>query len=303
MGRLIAPLTLWSPTLPETGDPWREILRDAIEQVSEQPLVGTKYRSAVDAAAAKRGLRFPLPNEPALRFVELIQRYSDVVSIARRPGQDFLVVPAGRSDLLAEGVQTRPYGIRPDLFEAFTFVGESRAYYDPVQDKVVWQSARGVSSPPESWVAIESPTLEGEIKLRRDFVESLSPDSNTRARFDEALASTRPLQAFGIVVKETGVQRKWHAFRVERVLERIESWAKSHAIDWRGAWLSERRNEHISERTNFGANPSAAANSAVATNERDALTALFSGLDAADIQRISIPLDLVLKAFSSHRKP
>jgi hypothetical protein len=303
MGRLVAPLTFGSSTLPETADRWREILRDAIEQVGAQPLVGTQYRSAVDAAAAKHGLQFPPPNEPALRFVELIQRYPDIVSIARRPGQDFLVVPAGRSDLLTEGVQHRPYGIRKDLFEAFTFVGESRAYYDQSQDKVVWQSARRVSSPPESWIAIECPTLESEIKLRRDFVESLSPDSDMRVRFDEALASTRPLQAFGVVVRETGVQRKWHAFRIESVLARMESWARSHAIGWKDAWLTEGRNERLPERTNLGADPSAAANPAVATNESDPLKTLFSGLDAADIQRISIPLDLVLKAISAHRKP
>jgi hypothetical protein len=282
--------------LPEIADPWREILRDAVEQIGGQPCVGTKFRSSVDAAAARQGLRFPPPNEPDLRFVELIERFPDIVSIARRPGQDFLVAPAGRTDLLAEGVQRRPYGIRRDLFEAFTFVGDGRLYYDKVLDKVVWQTDREASTPPDSCVPIEAPTLEGEIQLRRDFVASLPEDSGIRARFEKAFTYPRPLQAFGMVVREVGVQRKWHAFRTERVIERIESWARSRAIPWKDAWLTEGRSERLSEPANFRASAS------VGSHERDPLQVLFSGLDAADIQRISIPLDLVLKAISSSRK-
>jgi len=280
--------------LSEIADPWREILRDAIQQNGGQPCIGTKYRSAVDVAAAKQGLRFPPPSEPYLRFVELIQRYPEIVSIARRPGQDFLVAPAGRTDLLAEGVQRRPYGIRRDLFEAFTFVGEGHPYYDKVLDKVVWEPDGEGSSP--SCVAIEPPTLEGEIKLRRDFLASLSDDPAIRDNFEKALVSPRPLQTFGIAVRERGLQRKWHAFRTERVLERIESWARSQGIAWKDAWLTEGRSERVSQSTNVG------ASSPAGVHESDPVQVLFSKLDAADIQRISIPLDLVLKAISPSRK-
>ncbi len=287
----------------EAADPWRQVLRDALGENVTQPVVGTRFRSAVDTAAAKHGLQFPPSNEPDLRFIELIQRHSDVVSIHRRPGQDFLVVPAGRSDLVAGVTLGRLYRIREDLFEAFTIItadGEGRPYYDKELDKVVWK--KWIGAPvglPDSLVAIDPATLQGEIELRRDFVASLPQQSDARSRLSEALTTPRPLQSFGRVVKEVGVQREWHTFRSDRLLLRIQSWAKDHGIEWKDAWLTEGSTREPSLRPkNLEVLASASTRS-----ERDPLQVLFSGLDAADIQRIAIPLDLVLKAISLSRKP
>jgi len=84
----------------DTADPWREILREAIQANPTRPVVGTHFRAAIKSAASKRGLQFPPFGEPELRFIQLLERYPDVVAILRRPGQDFLVGPVGRSDLL-----------------------------------------------------------------------------------------------------------------------------------------------------------------------------------------------------------
>jgi len=112
-----------------SADPWRAILQEALA-TNPPPVVGTHFRSAVDTAAAKHELRFPPAGQPVLRFIQLLERYPDVVSILRRPGQDFLVAPSDRADLLAKGIQDRFFGIRNDLFQAFTIISENQAFYD-----------------------------------------------------------------------------------------------------------------------------------------------------------------------------
>ena len=223
----------------ETTDLWREILREAIQVNSTQPVIGTHFRAAIDSAADKRGLQFPPSGEPELRFIQLLERYPDVVSILRRPGQDFLVGPAGRSDLLVKGIQTRPYGIRHDLFQAFTTVSHNRPYYDKSADQVVWQKPGEAQVLPDSWVAIEPTTEAAETQMRRDFAETLAEQSARRSQLLDALTHPLPLQAFGRAVKDAGLQREWHSFRTERVLERIQRWARDKQIEWKDAWLTE----------------------------------------------------------------
>src|ERR1017187_7201624 len=89
-------LCVWGFSVSEgTADAWRAILREAVA-ANPPPVVGTHFRSAVDFAAAKHQWRFPPAEETGLRFIQLLERYPDVISILRRPGQDFLVAPADR---------------------------------------------------------------------------------------------------------------------------------------------------------------------------------------------------------------
>lgn len=274
---------------------WRLILREAVGETTK-PIIGTHFRQAVDTAAAKLGLRFPPDTDQKLRFIHLIQRYPDVVSLMRRPGQDFLVVPTGRSDLLAQGVQGRLFGIRRDLFEAFTVVASGNCpYYDKLSDKVIWRRTDAVDELSASQVSIEPTTLESEIVLRRKFVDSLSDQPDASSDLSLSLATAMPLRDFGKTVKDVGVQRKWHSFRTERVVERLQRWAEDKHIEWKDAWLIEGLNERGRSRE---ADP---VTSPTVRPESDAINILLSGLDAADIQRITIPLDLVLKALSASR--
>ena len=138
-------------------------------------------------------------------------------------------------------------------------------------------------------------TETAEIQLRRDFTETLEQVA-TRSKLLEALTKTRALVAFGIAVRKAGLQRKWHSFRTERVLDKIQRWATDKRIEWNVMWLAERTGGYAREKQ-------ASLSSGTPTYaEPDPLQVLFSGLDAADIQRISIPLDLVLKAVSSSKK-
>ncbi len=282
----------------ETDDPWRGILSEAITANSTGPVIGTHFRNAVRIAASKRGLQFPPVEEPELRFVQLLERYPDVVSLLRRPGQDFLVVPPGRSDLLAAGIQQQPYGIRRDLFVAFTLVSDRRPYYDKAADGVLWKGPGEANSLPESLVPIEPATEEAEIQLRSDFANTV-PEQR-KSPLLTALSNPHPLQVFGRKVKEAGLQRSWHIFRTERMVGKIQRWASLKQIEWKDAWLTERPPDYY--RKMQASSSEAPIREAPIRVEGDPLKLLFSALDAADIQRISIPLDLVLKAISPPKK-
>jgi hypothetical protein len=295
MGRVCAPYTfLGDRMLEETADPWREILRDTINAHTVWPVPGAQFRVALNSAAHKRALQFPPAGEPRMRFVQLLERYPDVVAILRRPGQDILVAPAGRSELLAKGIQNEFYGIRHDLFGAFTIVSENRPYYDKAVDRVEWLNAGEEPASGSTWIPVERPTSTGEVKLRRDFAES-PENSASRSLLLNALESPLPFQAWSGAIKATGLQRSWHVFRTKRLQEKIQRWARDNGIEWKEAWLTERPTAF----TPMKSRPSFSV--PLQRKDGDPVQLLFSGLDAADMQRISIPLDLVLKAISSSK--
>lgn len=274
----------------ETSDPWREIISDAIRENSSEPMIGTHFRGNVDSAASKRGLRFPPAEQPQLRFIELLERYPDIVSVLRRPGQDFLVVPSGRSDLLSQGIQDRLYGVRRDIFEAFTIISADRPFYDKNTDQIVWRKAEETVT--DSLVPIQPPSETAEVQLRREFAQGVPEQSSVLLA---ALNDPRPLQAFSRAIKSSGLQRRWHSFRTERLVQKIQKWARDNKIDWNNSWLTDRPPD-LPRRAPLVSTGTAAR------PERDPLQVLMSGLDAADIQRISVPLDLVLKAIAASKR-
>jgi len=275
------------------GDPWPEVLREALASTT-QPVIGTHFRAAVTAAAAKRDLQFPPPAEPQLRFIQLIQRYPDTLSVLRRPGQDFLVVAAGRTDLFAKGLEGRLYGLRRDLFQAFSVIGYNRPFYDKNTDRVTWQKSGDPAPPTDSCVPIPPATQDSEVQLRRDFADALHDRPEVRTKLTLTLENALPLQAFSGAVRELELQKEWHTFRTERLVDKIERWARDNKIEWKDAWLTQGPSDHTWKQV-------------VRVDSRvdaqvDALRVLLSGMDAADMQRVSIPLDLVLKAITSSRK-
>jgi len=278
---------------------WRGILREAIA-ANPPPVVGTHFRSAVDFAAAKHDLCFPPPEEQWLRFIQLLERYPDVVSVLRRPGQDFLVAPAERADLLARRVQDGLFGIRHDFFQAFTIISENRPCYEKTSDRVLWLGAESGQAAPDSLVPIAPATLAAETKLRRDFIGELQEPS--RSQLLSTLEGPSPLQAFGRRVQETRLQIQWHSFRTKRVVERMQHWASENKIDWKDAWLTPGRTSNVEKERSALAIRTQSGHVDSAPAGHEPLHLLLSRLDAADIQRIAVPLDLVLKVLSATRR-
>jgi len=279
--------------VPEVDTEWSEILRQAVGIEPAQPIVGSRFRKIVSELAAERGRSFPPEGESALKFIQLLERWPEIVSIMRRPGQDFIVAPAGDSDVLTNEIKDQLFGIRRDLFDAFTTISKALPLYDKTQDRVVWRSgeiaAHLVTS---NFVPIPKSSEEDAIQLRREFAESRL--EAVRVSLIASLSDGKPLQAFGRAIKQTGLQIEWHSFRTKRVLEQLQQWANSNGIEWKAVWLTGKDDRARSVQLR-----SCEQTSAI---DQDALKALLSSLEPADMQRISIPLDLVIKAFKHSQK-
>jgi hypothetical protein len=202
-----------------------------------------------------------------------------------------LLVPAGRTDVLASEPQAASVSIRVDLFAAFTqFRTGQVPYYDRDQDRVIWVAEADKREAP-NLVPIPPATVESETQLRQEFIENVpAPLSD---QLSSVLKGVSPLFLFGREIRNNGLQRKWHIFRTERVMEKIQRWATDSKIAWKDAWLTSNRILPPTFRK------------AVSATESDveALSALLTRLDASELQRISIPLDLVLKALKPRREP
>jgi hypothetical protein len=282
----------------QEGDPWAAILLEAVSTGAAEATVGTKFRQAVARAASKRGVEFPPPEEPKLRFIQLLQRYPTILSVFRRPGQDFLVIPAGRSDLVAKRDEAL-YAIRPDLFRAFTTISwgqpdEKHANYDPSTDSVIWRGYE--SGAPGCGVPVPLTTQEAELLLRREFAQVTKGPSAASEELLVALSGTSPLQAFSKTIKGFALQREWHSFRTARIVERLQLWAKENQLDWNDAWLVE------GPTSRTWASEVTRSRQEHTQLDNDLLQDFFGALDVEDFHRISIPLDLILKAFAVMRK-
>ena len=279
----------------ESANKWRDVLREAISSCTPLPVPGTQLKGALDSSAAKRALRFPPTEEPTLRFIELLERYPDVVSILRRRGQDFLVAPAGKSNLLTDGIRNESYGIRRDLFDAFTRVSDSQPSYSKTKDCIEWHIAGEGQTLGGEWVPIQTTTMAAEVQLRRDFAE-IAENSASRSLLLNALEGPIPFRAWSLTIKTAKLQRNWHSFRTKRLQEKIQRWASDNGIEWKGTWLTDRPTPYIPTKSPVS------SSALVKHEESDPVRVLFSGLDVADMQRISIPLDLVLKIISSSKR-
>lgn len=273
--------------------PWADILRTAITRALEGrhgAIPGARLRLFVQLAAAESGQPFPPADEPNFRFGQFLLRYPEIVTVRRRPGQDFLVVPADRPDLLVDTPREPIAAIRPDLFVAFTrLLTDERAWYIRDRDAVEWQPA---SVTVDGAIPIPPARLGDALAVRRGFVETCS-DPAVRERLTRALESPRSLTAFTGVVRAAGLQRDWHVYRTKALTEQIARWAKDAGIEWKDTWLTSSATQEPEYAPSGG--------SLSHFEWRRALTWLVQSLDESDLARISVPLDIVLKALARRR--
>lgn len=275
--------------MPNEKDPWPDVLLAAVglagKDISE-PILGAHFRQLVAQAASAKGVAFPPASEPGLRLGELVRRYPSIVVSLSRPGQDMLLAPASRPELLTQKQkQESPTGIRSDLFVAFTRIGPSRQpWYDPEQDTVVWLEAAPET---DRLVPIPSPALGDEVAIRRAFAEQID-DERVQQLLLEALAATKPLPAFTAFVRAENLQRRWHLFRTGALIERIRKWAQQFGLPWQESWLTSSES-----RANSSA-PGKHASMIDADSQQRFLQGVLR-LSAEEMARISIPLDVVLK--------
>ena len=273
---------------------WREILKESLQvatQGSQKPVPGARLRKTVAEVAEGRGLSYPPRGLTTGKFLEFVEAFPTEAIFVRRESGDVWIAPAAHPELLtkseADGAQ-RQVGIRQDLFAAFTRFDELQsAWYDPLHDVVLWEEKS--SNLPDPWKRIPAADIPRALEDRKAFVETIAEPAS-KARLTEALRSERSLTAFAAAVRELGLQPIWHRFWISLLTDRIKHWADSWNLVWNSAWIT------ASPRGADPAEARTAPGSDVNREWRNNLAMFFQSLTESDLQRISIPLDIVVKS-------
>ncbi len=260
---------------------WKVIIRDALAEGIDKtgaPVPGAKLKPLIAEKASARG--HEIPASSIVSFKNFLASFPDVVKIFPRPGQDFLVVPPGREDLLRAGA-TLPV-IKRDLFQAFTYFDAiNRPWYAVETDQVTWFPPS--EDAPSGLLAIPPATEEREVGLRRAFAENIE-DPRQRETLLVSLTHARPLSEFTKVIEGLGLQLSWHQYRYRNVWERINRWAADNSISVKDSWLS------FVPRVSRAYPPDATR-----PGFESIFFAALGKMSDEDLSKVLVPLDLVLK--------
>ncbi len=273
---------------------WRPILLEAVKQSCEQTqaaVPGAKLRALVGRLAQAQNLTYPPAEAPKIRFREFVEAFGDLVVVRTRPSQDFLVAPVDRPELLIsrDTAPGRPLpGIRRDLFEAFVHVNSDvTPWYEAELDQVHFIPKDSV--PAKGWIRIPAADIEQARKDRRDFASQID-DPALRQSLEALLGGNDFMPAFTAEVHRAGRQAEWHIYRSKLILQRIKEWTSKSKIEWKEEWITSSpsgRHEPLDEKSG--------------TADRQSMFQVLQQLDADELSRIQLPLDLVAKLLSGRR--
>lgn len=179
--------------------------------------------------------------------------------------------------------------IRPDIWRAFVFVGHGqRSYFDRTTSEVVSGTERDQSDNESGQLVEILPIpLADQQAWMREFVQSRANISSDGAPVDDP----RCFVEFPswLRTRGDGLDQQWKRFRVDRVAERIRTWATANSVDdtsffavplsaaFRGAPLRESTSDELAI-------------------TRKAISLAVSELSLQDLQEFSIPIRFVLQA-------
>ncbi len=274
------------------SDVWREIVAEALKQgvqISKGAVPGAKLRQLIARIAPKYGEQYPPAGHEEEKFGEFLNAFGSLLILLRRNGQDILVAPVDKPQLLdiAEGGQTQ---LREDVFEAFTHIPREsppvEPWYARDTDTIQWSTANE-SLEPERFVKVPPATLSQELEDRKAFALSSGIDSQIRDSIVATLQEHSALWAFSKIVKEHGLSRKWHLYRFQAVVQRIRKWCESEHVEWREDWLRSK--------TDQPSRVKASKMSAPSRGQGHLFEKFVEALSDDDLKRVSVPLDIVLK--------
>jgi len=273
------------------SDVWHEIVAEALKQgveISRGAVPGAKLRQLIARLAPKYDQQYPPPGHENEKFGEFLKNFGSLLVLLRRDGQDILVAPVDKPQLLdiAQGSQTQ---LREDIFEAFTHIPREsppvEPWYDRDTDMIKWST---VNDSPNGLVKIPHATLSQELEDRKTFALSSGIDSQIRESIVASLEEHSGLWAFSRIVKEHGLSRKWHLYRFQAVVARIRKWCDSEHVEWRENWLHSKTDQP---------NPvkSSKTSSTIGAGQGHLFEKFVQALTDEDLKRVSVPLDIVLK--------
>lgn len=275
-------------------------LADAINKYGEAPISGSRFSQAIKRHAQQAGLEFP--PTPFKTFGEFIEQFSSIVIPHYRPGRDMLLAPFDKPELLLlERQDSSINRIRDDFFNAFTKIpknsNEGEPYYLVPSDEIAWFTNE--TPKPGGAIPLPPATFEREISDRKNFIESTAEmPHEVKTKLSLALEDTSPLGSFSNAVKNVDLAPAWHQFRTVAIVKRLRSWSSEHGIPWRSSWIAE---------TRLTAAELPAAEQVAALPEKNSaalagfLATLASTLTDEDMARISIPMDIIAKAWRGKR--
>jgi hypothetical protein len=269
---------------------WQDILAEAMRRAiasRAEPVPGARLRSLVARLATEKGLTYP--PEPDLKFRDFLFRFPNTVKVVIRKGQDSLIVPANRLDLLSKtGADEAGRHLRRDLFIALTRVEpKTRAWYQRDTDQVHFLEA--AEAPPDGLIPLPQANYDDEVSLRKEFASTIS-DSTVRSAVLESTKDQKALTAFSHVIHRNNLRREWQKFRSAEVLSRLQRWAQDNDLAWDSSWIEAEPQERV---------PSAPAGS---EGVQQSLARYILSLSESEIARVQFPGDLVAQLWARVRR-
>jgi hypothetical protein len=240
------------------------------------PVPGSLLKLELMKRAAATGTTF---DEHAIGFRTFYDFVAQCpkVSVYRRVGSDFVVLPAGDS------VQSVPAStkerIRRDLWFAFVSfpVPGTRRVYDRANDRVIYEE----ETKPVGLDPLITPfSQEQQLGWRVEFATKLG---NEGQALKTALNSPYAFREFSIAVKrQPKWAREWNLFLMEKIQPLVEEWATKNGIT-KDRWL-------VSESTKVKGPPG-----------RREIYALLDRLPLDRLMDLKVPLGWILEALQSEQ--
>lgn len=270
---------------------WQEIIRQALErgiEISKGAVPGAKLRQIIAKLAPQFGETYPPPESENEKFRDFLGRFNSLLTILPRDGQDILVAPADKPELLSRS-GTAQAQIRDDIFEALTTIPKgtppSAPWYKQDRDEIIWAKDGELEASP-TLVKMPTPNLEQLLDYRREFATLPEIDPQVREELLSTLQVHSALGAFSKILKENGLAHKWHYFQFRILVSHLRHWCAETHVEWREDWIQSRRDQ--------GAE-SVSLNLKEMLDQQHRIEGFLGALSAEDIKRISVPLDIVLK--------
>jgi hypothetical protein len=271
---------------------WQEIIKKALElglATSKGAVPGAKLRQIIARIAPHFNEQYPPAGQESERFSDFLRHFGSLLTVLPRIGQDILVAPFDKPELLNTSGQTQ---LREDIFEAFTRIPREtppkEPWYERNTDKFRWATVDEIL-PPLEYAKIPPATFEQELDDRRAFASSPEFDPEIRDSLLATLQDHAALWAFSGVVRERGLAHKWHFFRFRALVLRIRNWCTSEGLEWREDWLRSRTDQPSQTR------PSNLSDLIDGSQNQYRVEGFMKNLSDEDVKRISVPLDIVLK--------
>lgn len=279
---------------------WEEILLEAVEKAVKDidgAVPGARLKLLISTLATNKKRSFP-PAEfaPPKKFRDFLNHFEakNVIVTRVRVGQDMLIAPAEKHSLLVNESRIADRGgvtFRKDLFLAFTQISVYGFRYLRSQDR--FEQCYNIFVPDSDMFLVPPVTIEQSIKDRQDFCsENDNVESIEVLRQYLNIGNNDALRRFGERVRELGMQVQWHRFRVKLLEEKIRSWVNEKGIVWLDAWWSNHD-------TGSGRHDDT-------SDILDQLSPSFldavANLRPADLTRISLPLDIVVRLFNQRSR-